>query len=88
MFVAPVLADALVRGFALPLAAEIAAAIIIGGGYAAATVLLLSPRLRFDPTLGSRHSLVLLMAVAVGEHGGGGRELCRDARCIRRPARR
>ena len=66
LFVAPVLADAFVRGFALPLAAEIAVPIIIGGGYAAATVLLLMPRLRFDPTLGSRHSLVLLMAVAVG----------------------
>src|SRR5262245_34321625 len=33
LFVAPVLADALVRGFALPVAAEIAAALIIGGGY-------------------------------------------------------
>ena len=65
LFVAPVLADALVRGFPLPVATEIAAAVIIGGGYAVATTVLLSPRLRFDPTLGSRHSLVLLMAVAV-----------------------
>jgi signal transduction histidine kinase len=65
LFVAPMLADALVRGFPLPVAAEIAAAVIIGGGYAVATVLLLLPRLRFDPTLGSRNSLVLLMAVAV-----------------------
>ena len=38
LFIAPVLADALVRGLPLPLAAEIAAALIIGGGYAAATV--------------------------------------------------
>jgi signal transduction histidine kinase len=65
LFVAPVVADVLVRGFALPVAAEIAVAVIIGGGYAVATVLLLLPRLCFDPTLGSRHSLVLLMAVAV-----------------------
>ena len=65
LFIAPLLADAIVRGFALPLAAEIAAILIIGGGYAAATVLLLWPRLRFDPTLGSRHSLVLLTVVAV-----------------------
>lgn len=65
LFVAPMLADALVRGFALPIATQIAAAVIIGGGYAAATMLLLLPRLRFDPTLGSRHSLVLLIAVAV-----------------------
>ena len=34
LFVAPVLADALVRGLALPLPAECAAALIIGGGYA------------------------------------------------------
>ena len=65
LFVAPVVADALVRGLPLPLGAQIAAALIIGGGYAVATVLLLSPRLRFDPTLGSRRSLALLMAVAV-----------------------
>jgi two-component system, LuxR family, sensor kinase FixL len=65
LFVAPVLADALVRGFALPLGAEIAAALIIGGGYALAAGLLLRPRLRFDATLGSRQSLVLLVAVAV-----------------------
>jgi signal transduction histidine kinase len=65
LFLAPVLADALVRGFALPLPAEIAAVIVIGGGYAVATMLLLSPRLRFDPTLTSRHSLLLLMGVAV-----------------------
>ena len=65
LFIAPVLADALVRGFALPLGAELAAAAIIGGGYAAATGLLLRPHLRFDATLGSRQSLVLLAAVAV-----------------------
>jgi signal transduction histidine kinase len=66
LLVAPVLADGLVRGFALPLPAEIAAAVVIGGGYALATALLLLPRLRFDPTLGSRQSLVLLATVAVG----------------------
>jgi signal transduction histidine kinase len=65
LFVAPVLADALVRGFALPLGAEVAAALIIGGGYAAATGLLLLPRLGFEPTLASRQSLVLLAAVAI-----------------------
>jgi two-component system sensor kinase FixL len=66
LLVAPLLADAVVRGFALPLGAEIAAALILGGGYAAATGILLAPRLRFDPTLGNRHSLILLLAVAVG----------------------
>jgi signal transduction histidine kinase len=66
LFVAPVLADALVRGFVLPLGAEIAACAIIGGGYSIATGLLLSPRLGFDPTLATRRSLVLLATVAVG----------------------
>jgi signal transduction histidine kinase len=65
LFVAPVLADVLVRGLPLPIGVELAAALIIGGGYAIATTLLLSTRLRFDPSLGSRHSLLLLMVVAV-----------------------
>jgi signal transduction histidine kinase len=66
LLVAPMLADGLVRGFALPLGAEMAAVVIVGGGHALATGLLLLPRLRFDPTLGSRQSLVLLAVVAVG----------------------
>ena len=43
LFIAPVLADVLVRGLPLPLTAELAAALIIGGGYAAATAVLLFP---------------------------------------------
>jgi two-component system, LuxR family, sensor kinase FixL len=42
-FVAPVLADGVVRGFPLPFGAELATALIIGGGYVAATTVLLSP---------------------------------------------
>ena len=64
LFVAPVLADAIVRGFALPVAAEVAAAAIIGGGYGLAATQLWAPRLRFDATLTSRHSLLLLIGVA------------------------
>ncbi|HEX2336226.1 MAG TPA: MASE1 domain-containing protein, partial [Hyphomicrobiaceae bacterium] len=65
LFIAPVWADALVRDLLLPIAAELSASIIIGGGCAAATRLLLAPRLRFDPSLTSRQSLLLLMMVAV-----------------------
>jgi two-component system, LuxR family, sensor kinase FixL len=65
LLVAPLLADGVVRGFALPWGAEIAATLIIGGGYALASSALLMPRLRFDATLGTRHSLVLLVGVAV-----------------------
>jgi signal transduction histidine kinase len=65
LFIAPVLADGIVRGFALPPLAEIAAGAIIGGGYAAATALLLSPRLRFDAALTTRGSLLMLLTAAV-----------------------
>jgi two-component system, LuxR family, sensor kinase FixL len=65
LFIAPVLADGIVRGFALPLPAEIAAGAIIGGGYAAATALLLTPRLRFDAALATRGSLVMLLTAAI-----------------------
>ena len=65
LFVAPILADTLVRGLALPLGAQLAAALIIGGGYALGAGALLSPRLQFDSTLGSRQSLLLLLGVAV-----------------------
>lgn len=64
LFVAPVLADAIVRGFALPWPAEVAAAAIIGVGYAAATALLMTSRLRFDAALATRGSLLLLLTVA------------------------
>jgi signal transduction histidine kinase len=64
LFIAPVLADGIVRGFALPLPAEIAAGAIIGSGYAAATALLLTPRLRFDVALTSRGSLLMLLTAA------------------------
>jgi two-component system sensor kinase FixL len=65
LFIAPVLADGIVRGFALPWPAEIAAGAIIGGGYAAASALLLLPRLRFDAALATRGSLLMLLTVAV-----------------------
>jgi two-component system, LuxR family, sensor kinase FixL len=65
LFVAPVVADALVRGLPLPLTAELCASLIIGGGYSLASALLLAPRMRFDPALTTRWSLLLLLMVAV-----------------------
>lgn len=65
LFVAPILADGIVRGFALPLPAEIAAGVIIGGGYAAVTALLLTPRLKFDASLTTRTSLLILLLAAI-----------------------
>ncbi len=69
LFVAPVLADALVRDLPLSLAGELGASLIIGGGYAGAAALLLMPRLRFDLTLATRQSLLLLLTVAVAVAG-------------------
>jgi signal transduction histidine kinase len=65
LFVAPVLADGIVRGFALPLLAEISAGAIIGGGYAVATALLLMPRLRFDVALTTQSSLLMLLTASI-----------------------
>ena len=44
LFVAPLLADALVRGAPLPIGTELIAASIIGAGYGTGAALLLSPR--------------------------------------------
>ena len=63
--VAPVLADAVVRGVTLPLAAELAQALIVGGGYAAAMVFLLSKRVQFDPSLATPRSLLVLLVTTV-----------------------
>ena len=65
LFVAPFVADALVRQLPLPLVAESLVVLLIGLGYGGATALLLSPRVRFDPTLTSLRSLLWLMAAAL-----------------------
>lgn len=65
LFIAPVLADAVVRDLPLSITGEVGAALIIGGGYSAAAMALLWPRLGFDPTLATRRSLLLLLTVAV-----------------------
>jgi signal transduction histidine kinase len=65
LFAAPILADLVVRGSPLPLAAEVLVALTIGGGYAAATLLLLSRRVAFDPRLNSMHSLLWLIGVGL-----------------------
>jgi two-component system, LuxR family, sensor kinase FixL len=65
LFVAPLIADALVRGAPLPIGTALAAASIIGVGYGTGAALLLSPRFRFDPTLASKASLLWLLAIAI-----------------------
>ena len=65
LFVAPFVADALVRQLPLPLAAESLIVLLIGFGYGGVTALLLSPRVSFDPTLTSLRTLLWLMAAAL-----------------------
>lgn len=65
LFLAPLLADLLVRQLPLPWSIEIATSAIIGGGYAAGLVFLLRPATRFNPALTSMRDLIVLLAVAV-----------------------
>ena len=64
-FIAPLLADLVVRQFPLPMSVEIASAVLIGGVYGAAMLFLLHPKLRFDRTLASMSDLVLLSFTTV-----------------------
>lgn len=64
LMVAPLAADLIVRELPLPLTAEVPVVVISGAGYGAGTLILLSARIRFDPALSSRRSLVWLLAVA------------------------
>jgi hypothetical protein len=65
MFIAPLLADLVTRHFSLPLPFELASAVLIGGIYAAAALFLLHPKRRFDRTLQSMSSLILLTFTVV-----------------------
>ncbi len=64
LFIAPLLADLMVRQLPLPWAVEIATVIVIGGGYSAALLFLLRPATRFNPALPSMRDLFLLMSVS------------------------
>jgi signal transduction histidine kinase len=65
LFVAPLLADVLVRQFPLPPVPQLLFVLVSGACYGAAAAFLLSLRIGFDPTLSSRRSLLWLMAAAI-----------------------
>ena len=65
LFPAPLLADLVNLQTLLPWSAELLGAAVIGAGYAAASLLLLRPNVRFDPALSSLRDLVILIIVAV-----------------------
>ncbi len=64
LFVAPLLADLMVRQLPLPWSVEIATSLIIGGGYTFGLMVLLRPATRFHPALTSMRDLIVLFAVA------------------------
>jgi C4-dicarboxylate-specific signal transduction histidine kinase len=64
LFVAPLLADLLVRHLPIPLYIEAAMILVSGAIYGGATLFLLRPKTRFDPALASLLDLVRLMVVA------------------------
>ena len=64
LFLAPVLADAVVRQLPLPLGAELATALIIGAGYGAGATFLIRPALRFDISFAHKRDLFWLVTVA------------------------
>jgi two-component system sensor kinase FixL len=64
LFVAPLLADLLVRQLPLPWSVEIVTTVIVGGGYSAGLMFLLRPITRFNPALTSMRDLIILIAVA------------------------
>ena len=61
LFVAPFIADALVRQFPLPIWSELAAASVIGLGYGAGALILARGWLPFDVTLRSKRDLLYLV---------------------------
>ena len=65
LFPAPLLADVINLQTLLPWSAELVGAAVIGAGYAAASMLLLRPNVRFDPALSSLRDLVILIIAAV-----------------------
>lgn len=70
LFIAPLMADTIVRGLPVPVVVQLIAITVIGIGYAAATLFLLRPGLRFDVSLSSMRDLFLLLSIAVASAAG------------------
>lgn len=62
LFVAPFLADLMVRRLPFPWTLELAVTAIVGAGYSLALLFLLRPKIKFNPTLSSLRDLFLLLA--------------------------
>ncbi len=69
LFVAPLIVNAFVLDLPVPLGVHIIGALIVGAGYGAAASFLTMPRWKFDRTLSTKRSLLLLIAVAAVSTG-------------------
>jgi len=65
LFFGPLIADLVNLQTPLPWSAELLGTAVIGAGYAAVSLVLLRPNLRFDPALSSLRDLVLVIVAAV-----------------------
>lgn len=65
LFIAPMLAEIIVRGMPAPVPIAVTGAAVIAVGYSGAVVALLRPRLRFDVSLSSMRDLFILLLVSV-----------------------
>jgi signal transduction histidine kinase len=64
LFVAPLLADLLVRQLPFPWTLQLVTVGLIGAGYALGLAFLVRPKVRFDPALTSMRDLIVLILVA------------------------
>jgi signal transduction histidine kinase len=65
LFVAPFLAEILIFDASPPWWVKIIGSLVIGAGYAATLSVLLQPRTRFDPSLGTMRDMMLLIGTAI-----------------------
>ena len=69
LFIAPLLADLVLRQLPLPLSIETSLSVVIGGVYSLAGLLLLHPKLGFDRGLSSMRDLLILIVVTAVSAG-------------------
>lgn len=70
LFVAPLLADLIVRGLPVSATATFASSAMIGAGYSIAALAILNPVMRLDVSLSYMRDLALLLLVALVSSGG------------------
>ena len=65
VFTALVVSNLVIRGLPVPISLVVSEAIIVGAGYSVALLVLLNPRLHFNPSLARTRDLLLVMLTAL-----------------------